>query len=68
MSDGASRHELLARAQRDSAALEQALAELRRAAQRPFAITDRIREELHTHPARWLAVAVLAGLWWGRRV
>jgi hypothetical protein len=68
MSDMRTRQEMLSAAGRDTEALESALADLRRAVQRPFTIGTRVREHIGAHPVSWIAAALLAGIWLGRGV
>jgi hypothetical protein len=67
MSDMQTRQQLLARAERDEAELEKALADVRRAAQRPLAIGDRVGEHIGGHLLPWLAAGAFIGLWLGSR-
>jgi hypothetical protein len=67
MSAADQRQALLRSVQRDQAELDRALADLKRAALRPFAIGDRVREHVGTHPLPWLAAALMVGVWLGRR-
>lgn len=67
MSDLQTRQQLLAAAGRDLETLENALMDLRRAVRRPLAIGSHVRAHIGAHPLRWLAAAVLAGVWLGRR-
>ncbi len=61
------REELVAAAERDEAEVERALVDLKRAVQRPFAVSDHIGEQLAGHPLSWLGASLLIGLWMGGR-
>lgn len=67
MSDMQTRQQLLARAERDEDELIKALADVKRAAQRPLAIANRVGVHIGAHPVSWLAAGALIGLWLGSR-
>ena len=63
MSAPRTRAQLLAAVQRDEQAWRRALVDLRGAVRHRLDVRSRIR----THPARWVASALLLGAWLGQR-
>ena len=67
MSDMESRRQLLTSAQCHEQEMEQALGDLKRAVQRPFALREQVGARIGEHPLPWLAASALIGLWLGSR-
>jgi len=67
MSGNGRRQELVAAAVRDEVALQQALADLKRAVRRPFAVGEQVRERIGAHALPVLLGSVLVGVWLGSR-
>ena len=67
MNEAQTRDELIAAAARDEAEVERALDDLKRAVERPLAVSSRLGEQLARHPLTWLTASVLIGIWMGSR-
>lgn len=67
MTDGDRREVLVQSVERDEAELERALADLKRAVRRPFALADQVGERIGENPVPWIVSSLLVGLWLGSR-
>lgn len=61
------RAELVAQTERHERELERAVADLKGAVRRPFAVATRVREQVDAHPLPWMLSALLVGIWLGSR-
>ena len=67
MTDVERRHELVESVERHEQELEVALADLKQAVRRPFALANDVRDKITAQPLPWILSSVLLGLWLGTR-